>query len=385
MSRSLMIAFLSTALVASFAAADEQAGLTINTQVDSKKEAKKTSLTVKPGLVARTTEDEFVNSKWGGGFVDIAGERKVGSMLSAKLDMSVYMTTGSYTSQYPDVGSSKGPNAVLLNEAFLTVKPIKQFSLDAGIVATSFSALPSMFEANGFPSVRATAELEGDTMKASVFGMQSIPTSDTATVQPTESGVTTTLTTYGVNIGPSSKYDGAFSLEAGLTRFSFKDLNSSAATDSQYLGNTVVSPGAQARFAYGFGGYEYGLGAKLNFTKFTKAFVSGAFLKNEEAPDLSNRGYAYQAGLTFPIAANEMTVSGGYFFNESDTVPGAYASAARAFNNRFGPMAALRFKNEKEGVAGNVRYVRANEIEDLAYTADREIITFTLEIAYEVL
>lgn len=367
--------------VASFADPSITLGADLTGQSESS--PKKTTLTFTPTLLGRNLEDEYNNSKWAGAQLDIVGERKVSSWLSARLDLSVLMTTGSFTGQYNDEG--KAPSGIILNEALVSVKPLRFFSFDAGVIATTFSALPSMFEASGFPSIREKVQAEGDTAKMTVFAMQSIPTSDTRTVQPTENGLTTSMTTVGVGIGPAENYKGALSLEAGITQFRFNNLNSSAATDSQYMGNTVVAPGPQAKFLYEFGGYEAGLGGKLKITRFITAHASGAYLKNTEAPEEKNKAYLYSGGLEVPVAGVSVDTTLGYFYNESDTLPATYSTIGRGHNNRFGGFALVKVESKEEKISGSLKYTRMNEIEDLPYSADRDVIMFTMEMAYDVL
>lgn len=385
MKRFHLLSAIAAGVLTSVSAFAEPA-LTLGTDLTGKETSaakKSTTLKISPTLLGRNLEDRYVNSKWAGGQLDIVGERKIGEIFSAKLDMSVLMTAGQFTSQYSEEG--KAPNAVMLNEAYATLKPFGFFSFDAGVIATSFSALPSTFEASGFPSLRETIQFQGDTMKVSTFAMQSIPASDTRTVQPTENGVTTTMSAVGLGFSPSDSYKGALSLEAGLTRFQFNNLNSSAATDSQYMGNTVVAPGPQAKFVYEFAGYEYGVGGNLRLTTNTSLHGSAAFLKNEQAPEGANKAYTYSGGIAFPTFGLITDLTGGYFYNESDTLPASYSTVGRGHNNRYGQFAKIKIENKNESVSGSLKYTRANEIEDMPYSADRDILFFTVEMAYDVL
>lgn len=345
---------------------------------------KSTKLELKAGVMGRSLEDEIVNSKYAGGTLDINGERTlIKDYLAARLNLTVMMTSGSFTNLYGDEG--KAPNAVYINEAAVSFTPASFLKFEGGVLLTQFSSLPSNFDALGFPGARETIEFGNEDFKIGTFAMQAIPTSDTAAVKSSEAGINSQVQMIGVTLSTDPKDKKDFGLAASVTRFDFKNLNTSAATDSQKLGNTVVAEGPQARFRYEFGGYESSANVAYQMTKRLKGTLSGSYLKNDKAPDLSNKGYLYSAGLSTPISGNELGITAGYFYNESDTLPASYTSTGKGSNNRFGNVVRLSLENKKEKVNGFVQYTKANEIEDRPYTADREIILFGLEVAYEIL
>jgi hypothetical protein len=367
-------------LISSFAFA--QGASTANTLALPSK-AKDTKLTLTPGLLGRSMEDQFANSKYAGGTVNVSGSRKFGHVFTANLDVDFLLMAGSFTNQYTDEG--KAPNALILNQAYVGAEITKSLTIDAGVIATSFSALPSLWEANGFPSLRETLTLDNSLFDASLFAMQSIPTSDTRTVKSTENGLNTSLNTFGLILGFGENKKAGLGLQTGLTRYQFQNLNSSAATDSQYLGNTVVAPGPQAKFKYEYAGLESAAMLRYQTQQKTTLSLSGAYIKNDQAPTDFNKGYSYAIAIETPINDVMVSASAGYFYNEADTLPAAYSLGARGYNNRFGQRAKIGFKNLRDDVSGFIQYTKANEIEDKAFTADRNFIVFVLEVPYEVL
>lgn len=353
------------------------------TMAPAAQKPKATTVSITAGITGKSMEDKWVNSKWAGGQIGILGSRDLLSNLKATLDMSALMTVGTFSNQYGSEGSA--PNSFWLNEASLAYTPISLLKLEAGVMPMQFSALPSTLDAPGFPALRQSLLWEGRSLSASIFATQAIPTAGTGAVKPSENGVTTSYTVVGANLGTSEESLAPVALNASVLRFDFRNLNSSAATDSQYLGNSIVSPGPQARFKYGFGGYEAATGAKFRLGSRWSTRISGAMIRNELAPKKTNLGYQYSAGIGYQAGDREVTLSGGYFYNESDTIPGTYASSGKGFNNRFGNTARLKFEDKKENITGFIQYVRSNEIEDRPYTADRDTLTFGLEAAYDVL
>lgn len=378
---------LATCLMALAAHAEgsavESSNIAISAAVPQSQVDKKIGLELTTTLLGSSLEDQIENSKWAGGELDIVGHRKFTSYLSTRIDLTVLMSTGTYTNQYTDAG--KAPNAIFLNEAVLQLDPLKFFTFEAGVIQTDFLSLPSNFQPLGFPSLRETIHIQGDVLKLSTFAMQSIPTSDSKAVQPTENGLITTLNTFGLSLGTPTEDKDDPGLAVGVTRFSFNNLNASAAQDSQYLGNTMVSPGPQPRFAYDFAGTEFGAQGKMKLTKNWSGSLNGAYLKNDLAPDGSNVGYTYSGGLTVAIAGLEYGIVLGHFYNETDTLPASYASLSRGYNDRLGNKAVLTIEDKKQKIVGKIQYVESTPIIDMPYITDRSTLLFSLESAYEIL
>ncbi|MBX2988028.1 MAG: hypothetical protein KF802_09040 [Bdellovibrionaceae bacterium] len=346
----------------------------------------KNKLEVTAGLSARSLEDEIINSKYAGGTLGIVGSRKISEQLSGRLDLGFEFMSGSYTNQFDEAMAQDGqaPNVFYVNEAALTYTPWAPVSLEAGVIKTEFSSLPSTFEQMGFPALRESVQLSNENHQGRFFAMQAIPTSATGAVKPAEGGLITQVSLLGVSYSNDPQEEKDTVLNAGLTGFEFRNLNASAATDSQYLGNSVVSPGSQARFLYDFAGYETAVSVKQKFGDQALG-LSGSFLRNERAPEGYNKAYLYALDYENKFAGRDVKLSGGYFYNEPDTLPASYASAGKGSNNRFGQLARVTIEDKKENIAGKIEYMKANEIIDRPYTADREVIQFSLEAKYEIL
>jgi hypothetical protein len=343
------------------------------------------------GLSGSSKEDRYMNSKSAGAVFGVAGERTFTSYLSGRVEATFLMMTGSFSNRYGDEG--KAPTFMAIDEAVVALKPYEYMTdgmstlgvtLEAGVIPTSFSAFTSTLDANGFPGFKERLHTEGDQLKASAFAMQSMPTSGEPSVKMTESGVTTTFAAVGADIATNPKDHDGLTLKASLVRFDFRNLNESAAKDSEKKGNTII-PGAQPRFQYEFGGYEGALGGSFKFSDGTVLLVGGTLLRNEFAPETKNKAYIYSVGLGLPLRKNLLTTTLGYFYNESDSLPAAYQSSSRDFNNRFGQWVNVKYELEKEKVSTYLKYTRVNEIEDSPLRDDRDQISVGLEVEYEVL
>lgn len=343
-----------------------------------------THLSISTGMLGRSLEDKYVNSKYAGATMDLSGSHAINDQLEARLAVGFFLTAGSYSNLYGSEGAA--PNVVYLDEAAVTYKPLSFLSIEAGVILTEFSSLPSNLEALGFPSFRQTLHTSGDNYKAELYATQAIPTSDTAAVQATKSGITTTLQVYGLSATTNPNDQKGLTVAGSISRFEFKNLNTSAASDSSQLGNTVDGGlGPQARFRYGYAGTETGARLAYRFSNGFKSALSGAFIRNEEAPSDRNRGYMYTGALELPMGTNVLSGSLGYFYNESDTLPASYTSSRKGSNNRFGQVGRVMLSNHKKDVSGYVQYTRANEIVNKPYTADRDIVVLGLELGYDIL
>jgi hypothetical protein len=333
-------------------------------------------------IMSRSLEDQFVNSKYSGAGVELFAKRTFNETLSARLGISLLLATGTYSNQYSNEGAA--PSDFSLDEAAMIVTPHKLISFEGGVLPTKFASVPSLMDDIGYPGLRATSHFDLESNQIEIFAMEALPVSKTAAVKPADPGVTSTLTLAGIRASTNTGGKDPVTVRGGLTRFHFSGLGASSATDSQNLGNTIVAPGPQARFVYGFSGYEIGAEASYRIRNVTLK-TSGAFIRNELAPNEKNRGYIYSGGTSIALGQIEFAGSLGYFYNESDTLPACYAASGRGSNNRFGQFAQITITDNQEHLSGFVKYTHANEIEDRPYTADRDIIWLGLEATHDLL
>jgi hypothetical protein len=343
-----------------------------------------TRLEIATILRTQSIEDKVLNSKVAGGVVQFIGGRQFNSYLSGSLFFSTLLMTGSYTNRYTAEGAP--PTGVELNNAYLDVHPMDWLSLQLGVLDLEFSSIVSSFNIQGFPGARTIVHNKGDLAEVSLSASQTVPTSPTPEVKSSEAGLNTTLNlaTLSLATNPQDKAD--LTVKASATYFQFNNLTSSAATDSQYLGNTVSLVGSQARFMYGFQGNEYAGQASLRLTKKLKLNFSGSQLKNDLAPDSQNLAQVMRGSITYSQNGVNWTFGGGAFSNESDTLPASYTSARLGNNNRFGYMANILTEFEKQKTKIFASFVQANVIdgENKPYQADRQIISVGMEARYEI-
>lgn len=348
-----------------------------------KDEGRKTKLSMTAALMGVSSEDKVMNSKQGGPRFDLAGSHKMNSYLKGEFEMSLFVMTGSLTNRYTDEGAA--PNGFMLGRALVEVTPVSWAFVQAGVLDVSFSSLLSTWDNQGFPGLKEGLVAKGDNFEATLWASQTVPTSSTKEVKSSEDGINTQLQLVGVTLSndPDDKKD--FKVKANATHFQFKNLTTSAATDSQYLGNTVTPVGSQARFVYEFEGNEFAALVGFKLGQRWKMEFSGSELRNTAAPEQLNKAQYVQGKISYLTNGPQLGLTVGSFANESDTLPASFTAARFANNNRFGYTVKFDSNWEKDKITTFVRYTRANEIEDKPFSADRQTISIGLEAAYELL
>jgi hypothetical protein len=343
-------------------------------------------LTLSPGVRAKSVEDNIVNAKMAGAVIGITGERTFTPSLSGKIDISLLLLTGNYSNRYTSEGAA--PNGLDLGEASLTGKLFSRGSesvyITGGVIPVEFTTLISVLDGVGFPGLKETAESSGETLKAQIWASQTTPTSDTGAVKSSESGVNSQLQMAGLNIATNPKGTDDYTFKLGASQFDFQNLTSSAATDSQYRGNSVTQIGNQAKFKYQFKGYEAAASAAVKVGLHWNFETVGSYLVNSRAPSGLNKGSMGQLKTSYLDNGIKYTGTYASFYNEPDTLPATYTLLGIGQNNRFGWYVSFKTEWEKEKVNSVLKFVQANEMQDNIYTADRQIISLSVEAVYDI-
>ncbi len=348
---------------------------------------KNAKLNLTTTVSSKSVEDKILNSKTSGAVLELVGERTFTPYLSGTIDISMIMMTGNFSNRYTAEGGA--PNGLDISEASITgklwSKETQSFSVSAGVMPIDFTTLISMWDGPGFAGVKESYNSDGDQVKGQFWASQTTPSSSTAAVKSSESGVNSQLQLVGANISTNNLDTSAFTFKAGATRFDFQNLTSSAATDSQYAGNSVIQIGNQARFKYEFKGYEGAASMAAKLSNHWKMEFLASYLTNTEAPTTLNKAQMGQIKTSYLGDGIKLTTSVASFYNEADTLPASYTTVGLGNNNRFGWSASFKSEWEKQKVSAILKFVQANEIQDNIYTADRQILSLSVEAKYDIL
>lgn len=164
--------------------------------------------------------------------------------------------------------------------------------------------------------------------------------------------------------------------------FTFKNLSSDVAYQSQFMGNTVFAESPEnAGFAYGFGGAFAGAEWKGLATRAQSLGLKANYLFNDRAADGSNT--AVSLGGEYEYRLSESQTSWGLnvlgFENESDASVGYYNSKIYGHNNRRGWSVSLSGHFRRSKLKAELGLVQSAVLEDNAlYQDDQNLIFFKL-------
>lgn len=183
-----------------------------------------------------------------------------------------------------------------------------------------------------------------------------------------------TMSTIGAILGGD-----LLSLKVQGMRWSYTDLSTGAAYQSQFLGNSV-SGGSQvnSQFLYGFSGYNFSGGMDIFFSDQFGLTLSGQYLYNDKAPENRNTGHIVLGGMV--IGNFEPYL--GSFSVQSDASPGFYNTNRTGHNNQEGTIIGINYENrqKKDDYTANFEYVDSTPIEANAFQSNTKKFSFNLRM-----
>ncbi len=344
----------------------------------------KSSLSIAASVDGSVLRDDFLKSNNSGASFNIVGDRKFGSVFKADLDLLLYYVNGNSSSLY--VGDGDPGSGAVLYKASLTAEPTDWLEIRGGVLPINFSTKPSLFRTTGFLGSEQLIKM-GDAEKNGVgFTIrtsQTIPTAGGSEKAPGSERKTPLLFVNGAELDLESD---SVEFGIGASYFSFNDLPRNLASSGALNGNTILGVGSEvAEFAYRFEGWQASSELEIDLTKSFEIEFGGSYLVNTKAPSGLNTGYSAKVGFEWEFKSWTLEPEFQYLVNERDTLPASYVSSSWGKNNRraFSSKIAIDLPEEKVSMYG--RWVRSLEIEDLPFTADRNIFLFGLEAQYDVL
>lgn len=309
------------------------------------------------------------------------------SWMSFDLELSGIFVAGNTKNLYTDEG--KGTNIVILDEAAVNFKPIKELDIRAGALLTKINPILSIMSENAFVgmSQKYTFTSLSQNVKLSFGGEEAIPSAGTVTPGLIDGAsdayfLTGTLAADINFTGMSSR------LKIATTAFEFGNLSSNVASDCRFIGNSPESfdgIGDSSRFTIGFAGYESALSFKTDWTNtFSSEFV-GSTIINQKAPGDRNNGIQTFVNVKKKFEKFNLVPSLGYFDMAADVTPATYTIFPNRYHNRKGYTVELDVQLDKQKIVFFGSYTRANVLQDSIYLADRNMFNLGLEAKYDFL
>ena len=168
-------------------------------------------------------------------------------------------------------------------------------------------------------------------------------------------------------------------------KWSFTNLSTDTAFQSQFLGNSVSGGGQlNSDFIYSFSGYNAAGNLELMFSDSFGLTFDGQFLLNDKAPDDRNVGTLAYAGLVL----GKWRPYVGTFRVESDSSPAFYNTQITGHNNQEGNIIGLDYGyrpsySKEQSFSAKIEYVDSTPLEVTAFQSDTKKIIFFVDMPLE--
>lgn len=345
--------------------------------------ARKMSGALKVTTLGRQIRDENLKSSIGWTFVEASLGSEFNSWL--KFDIGLLGVFGEGAAQNYLSSEGAGTNILILDNATLTVTPIKPLSLRAGVI--SYQLNPLYTSVTPGTSLGADQKLElatpAEMAKITFQGTEAIPSN-------------------GVNKGMVEKDKAPFylggsvtgelklqpvTLKASSTKFQFGNIPKGVAQDALTGGNSIESvsgAGSDQQYVIGFAGTESAAVAEVEWSSKVKMILKGLYIINERAFVDADEGRSYKGSFEITLGNVKLTPSYTMFEIESDVSPAGYTILVNRYNNRKGQSAGLAVDLIKEKVGFFGSYTKADEIKPSPYLSNREYFNLGVEVSYDV-
>ncbi len=337
--------------------------------------------------IGREYDDKYMQSAGSLTVVTPHFDAIYSSWMSFDLELSGIFVAGNTKNLYTDEG--KGTNIVIIDEAAINLKPVKELDLRFGALTTKINPILSIMSENAFVGMiqRYTFTSSDQLMKLSAGAEEAIPSAGTVTPGLIDGGsnaffLTGTLAA-DVNLtGIKSR------LRIASTAYEFENLSSNVATDCRFIGNSPESfenVGDAARFRIGFAGYESAASFKTDWTNTFSSEWTGSTIINHKAPGDRNNGIQTFVNVKQKYEKFNLVPSVGYFNMAADVTPATYTIFPNRYQNRKGYTLELDLQLDKQKVVFFGSYTRANVLQNSVYLADRNMFNLGLEAKYDFL
>jgi hypothetical protein len=266
----------------------------LNAQVSDalKKEDRRLNAEWRVGLLARDKSNLEAQSKFVDFKLDIKADYRLTSALYLDIQPSFRLQAGQ--SQSVD-GADKAENRILLNQAALHYTPANFLKLSAGALNQRAMHTALLMDELAFPGARVATVLKSGDWKTALAAETSIPTSTSLSTNTNEIEPTPSLTSASLQLVWGAREELQWKNQVGF--FSYANLPSAVAKDSNFLGNEVEQlTASKYRFLYEFQGFEFGTQVTLPVSKVLDLKIGAEYLQNTKAPSDVNSGYQVYGG-----------------------------------------------------------------------------------------
>lgn len=308
------------------------------------------------------------------------------SGLSFRTKAGATLSSGYAQSRF---GDNVGRSAIWFEEATLN-----QRVLDSNMARAYFNAgalnqgdlgMRFLVDRQPFPGVRQAVVFGSkDRAQLKIWAQQTIPTSRTLSTKAIDAEVTPVFTTETVEL--KLKPSEGIQLSGFLTHFSYHNLPSAVALESQGYGNTVEETGPNtARFKFRFDGVGAGGSAYFQLSRNLGWQFGGYVLQNSQAPEGFRNAQVVRTNLTIGLADDiDLIPSAAVFFSEDDVAPAFYNDAYLGHNNRQGYLGAMEVFFQKQRFKLRAEFTDSDVINFNINQSRQQTLSIGFETFYEI-
>ncbi len=335
--------------------------------------------------LGRNVQDQNLNSVVGWSFAEFGIKSKFNEWFAFDFNLVGIFGEGAGQNYLSDEGASA--NAIIIDSIGVSLKPIKQLELKAGVLRYKINPLLSTMSANTSLGSEQTLEFANDSesMKLSFIGNEAMPS--TGITKSTVDKDNTPFFLAGTIKAELNPKIIKTTFKAAVTQFKMGNLPKSQSKGALTGGNSrasVTGVGDQMEYVIGFAGYESAGVIETEWTSNLTTTIKGVKIINDRAFDDNNEGTRGIFEVKWKKGNVTMTPSLSVFSIQADTTPAPYSILPNRLNNREGQKISLSvdFEKQKLGFFGD--YTKADVIVGSPQLTDREIYNLGVEVKYDL-
>jgi hypothetical protein len=330
-------------------------------------------------LVDWKNKDEHAQTA--GVLLDAAVQKMFGDSLKFKSEVYASIRPGYSATRFGEVKPSSGVGIV---EGLLEYSPFQQFGIQAGVLDQGNINAPTLVDSIPFPAVQETLKI-GSEYSAEVSAEQAIATTTSLDTKTTGSEPTPGFFVEKMKLAVEPKNAVVSgNIFGGL--WTFQNLPSAAAVDSDILGNTIVKVLGKPQYKYKFDGWLAGAQAKVQLGRYVNWEILGEMVQNTQAPDTYGGSQIIDTKMTIKLPRDIDLIPGGSaFYAESDSGPGVFNMTELGHNNRIGYVGNLALRFNKQGFKLAGYYVDSDLINPSALQTRQQYLLLKFETLYAFL
>jgi hypothetical protein len=332
-------------------------------------------------LSATDWKNQDEHAQTSGVMLDGVVQRSFGDSLKFKSEFFAKASSGYSMTRYGEVKPSKGIGIV---DGYVQFSPIQQLKFQAGILDQGNVNAPMLLDSDPFPAVSEAIKI-GKEYSVEISAEQAIATTSSLDTKATGNEPTPGFFVEKLKLAIEPK-NAVVSGNVFGGLWSFQNLPSNMAGDSDILGNTIVKINGKPQYKYQFEGWLAGAEGKIVFSRYVSLDLMGEMTQNTQAPETYKNSQYAGTALTIKLPRDiNLSPGGGIFYAESDSGPGYFDTTELGHNNRTGYTGSLGLTFKRQGFKIAANYMDADVINATALQSHQQLLLLSFETLYAFL